>query len=154
MSNQERVEFYKEQIDLENSIVEKAKTSVKGVQNDLIRELILGIAWDSKKHAGMLNALVNMFSKPTPSIAEEISNELKNYVEEHIQLEKKAIETYRKQLESVRGSEGLILKEIIKDEIRHHKLLQTVQKMIVEKFAISEQLLWDMIEESYLDFGE
>ena len=127
---------------------------MKGVQNDLIRELILGIAWDSKKHAGMLNALVNMFSRPTPSIAEEISNELKNYIEEHIQLEKKAIETYRKQIESVRGSERLILEEIIKDEIRHHKLLKTIQKMIVEKFAISEQLLWDMVEESYLDFGE
>lgn len=105
MSNQERVEFYKEQIDLENTIFKKAKTSVEGVQNDLIRELILSIAWDSKKHAWMLNALINMFSKPTPSIAEEISNELRDYVEEHIQLEKKAIETYRKQLESVNGSE-------------------------------------------------
>lgn len=154
MSNQERVEFYKEQIDLENTIFKKAKTSVEGVQNDLIRELILSIAWDSKKHAGMLNALINMFSKPTPSIAEEISNELRDYVEEHIQLEKKAIETYRKQLESVNGSESLILKEIIKDEIRHHKLLKIIQKMIVEKFAISEKLLWEMVEESYLDFGE
>ncbi len=84
MSNQERIEFYIEQIDLENRIVEKAENSVNGVQNELIRELILGIAWDSKKHAGMLTTLVNMYGRPTPSLAEEIGEELKTYVEDII----------------------------------------------------------------------
>lgn len=71
MSKQDRIEFYKEQIDFENLIHEKAKTSIEGIDNILIIELINGIALDSKKHAALLSALVSLHTKATPSIAEE-----------------------------------------------------------------------------------
>ena len=155
MSRQERIEFYKEQVELENSIVEKAEKTVRGMENILVRELILGIALDSKKHAGMLNALISMYTKPTPSIAEELGNELKEAIAEHIKLEQQAVETYQEKLETTDNeSERLIIKAILNDEKKHHKLLQTIQKMIVEKLTLSEKELWEMIEESYLDFGE
>ena len=111
MTKQERVEFYKEQIKLENTIVEKAEKAVQGLENILIRELILGIALDSKKHAGMLNALVSMYTKPTPSIAEEFGEDLKKAITEHIELEQQAIDTYQEKLNTTDNeSEKLIIK--------------------------------------------
>lgn len=155
MSKQERVEFYKKQVELENTIVEKAEKSVQGMENILIRELILGIALDSKKHAGMLNALVSMYTRPTPSIAEEFGDDLRKAITEHIELEKQAIETYQEKLKTADNeSEKLIIKAILNDEKKHHKLLTTIQKMIIEKLTLSEKELWEMVEESYLDFGE
>ncbi|MFX1517609.1 MAG: ferritin family protein [Promethearchaeota archaeon] len=155
MSKQERVEFYKEQINLENTIVEKAEKAVHGMENILIRELILGIALDSKKHAGMLSALVSMYTKPTPSVAEEFGEDLKKAIEEHIELEKQAIDTYQEKLQTAENeSEKIIIKAILNDEKKHHKLLLTIQKMIIEKLTLSENELWEMVEESLFDFGE
>jgi rubrerythrin len=155
VSKQERVEFYKKQVELENTIVEKAEKSVQGMENILIRELILGIALDSKKHAGMLNALVSMFTRPTPSVAEEFGDDLRKAITEHIEFEKQAIETYQEKLETADNeSERLIIKAILNDEKKHHQLLTTIQKMIIEKLTLSEKELWEMVEESYLDFGE
>ena len=37
MSKQERIEFYKEQVEFENTIVEKAEKAVHGLENILIR---------------------------------------------------------------------------------------------------------------------
>jgi hypothetical protein len=51
-------------------------------------------------------------------------------------------------------NEKLIVKAILNDEIKHHKLLKTIQKTILAKLTLSEKELCDMIEESYLDFGE
>ena len=155
MSNQERVKFYKEQIDLENTIVEKAEKAVEGMENILIRELILGIALDSKKHAGMLSALVSMYTKPTPSVAEEFGEDLKIAITEHIELEKQAIDTYQEKLETTENeNEKIIIRAILNDEKKHHKLLQTIQKMIIDKLTLSENELWEMVEESLFDFGE
>ncbi|MHA2246867.1 MAG: ferritin family protein [Candidatus Hodarchaeales archaeon] len=155
MSKQERIEFYKEQVKLENTIVKKAEKAVYGLENILIRELILGIALDSKKHAGMLNAMINMYTKPTPSIAEEFGEDLKDAIAEHIKLERKAIESYKEKLNITDNeSEKLIIKAILNDEKKHHQLLLTIQKMIIEKMTLSEKVLWEMVEESYLDFGE
>jgi len=155
MSKQERVEFYKEQMNLENTIVEKAEKAVQGIENILIKELILGIALDSKKHAGMLSALISMYTKPTPSVAEEFGEDLKKAIEEHIELEKQAIDTYQEKLQTTDNeSEKIIIKAILNDEKKHHKLLLTIQKMIIDKLTLSENELWEMVEESLFDFGE
>ncbi len=158
MSKQDRIEFYKEQIDLENIIYEKAETSVKGVENILVNELIMGIALDSKKHAALLNALVSLHTKGTPSIAEDYGVEIRNNITEHIELERKAIDTYRKLLETIDDeSEKIVIRAILNDEIKHHSLLKTIQKMVVEKLTLSEKEFWDMVEEDqygYIPYSE
>ncbi len=148
MSKEDRIAFYKEQVDFENIIVKKAETSVESIQNIMIRELILSISLDSKKHASMLNALISLLTKPTPSVPEEISTEIKDNISEHIQLEAKAIETYQKLLDSIDDdSEKVVIKAILNDEIKHHSLLKTINKMVVEKLSLSEKEFWDMVEE-------
>ncbi len=144
MSDQERVDFYQKQIELEDKIVKKATDSVKNVKNLLIKELIQGIAMDSKKHASMLNALVAMHTKSTPLIQEDITDELEKNLKEHIALEQEAINTYQELYKKDFGeSEKMIVKAILNDELRHHALLKKIHKMIVEKESLTEQDLWD-----------
>ena len=158
MSKQDRIEFYKQQIDFENLIHEKAQTSIEGVENILIIELIKGIALDSKKHAALLSALVSLHTKATPSIAEEYGARIKENITEHIELERKAIDTYRKLFETIDDeSEKIIIRAILNDEIKHHSLLKTIQKMVVEKLTLSEKEFWDMVEEDqygYIPYSE
>lgn len=154
MSNQERVDFYQKQAELEQKIVEKATDSVKNVNNILIRELIQGIAMDSKKHSSMLNALIAMHTKSTPLIKEDITDELEKNLLEHIALEKQAIETYKELLNrDFKESERIIIEAILKDELRHHTLLKKIHKMIVEKETLTEQDLWDWVWKDSLFHG-
>ena len=144
MNTKERVEFYKNQIKLEEEIVESANTSVKGVPNVMVKELILGIAMDSNKHASLLNALIALNTGTTPLIPEDITDQLKENIEKHIKLEQQAIDTYKafwKELEDEK--EKVVVKAILNDEIRHHQLLKRLHKMIVEKEALTEQDVWD-----------
>ena len=153
MNKQDRISFYEEQISFENAIVEKAEEAVEGIHNIMIRELILSIGFDSKKHASMLNALISLLTRPTPSVPEEISNGIKNSIVEHIQMEAQAIETYQKLLDSIDDpSEKVVIKAILNDEKKHHSLLKTINKMIVEKLSLSEREFWDMVEEED-DYG-
>ena len=154
MSNHERVDFYQKQIELENKIVEKATDSVKNVKNILIRELIQGIAMDSKKHSSMLNALIAMHTKSTPLIEEDLTDELEKNLQEHIALEQQAIDTYQQLSKRDFGeSEKMIIKAILNDELRHHSLLKRIHKMIVEKETLTEQDLWDWVWKDSLFHG-
>ena len=148
MNKQERIAFYEEQVGFENTIVKKAEASVEGVHNIMIRELLLSIALDSKKHASMLTALISLLTKATPSVPEEISSEIKNNIAEHIEMEAEAIETYQKLLDTIDDdSEKVVIKAILNDEIKHHSLLKTINKMIVERLTLSEKEFWAMVEE-------
>ncbi|MHA2055210.1 MAG: hypothetical protein ACW99F_16645 [Candidatus Hodarchaeales archaeon] len=148
MSKQDRVDFYNKQIKLENIIFEKAENSIKGSENILIRELVQGIARDSKKHASMLKALVSMHTKATPSVAEEVGTEIKNAIEEHIKLEAKAIQTYEEYFKTLDDeTEKIIIKAILNDEVTHHSLLKTIHKMVVERLTLSSEEFWDMVQE-------
>jgi len=148
MSKQDRIDFYKKQIDLENTIHDKAEKTVIALPNVLIREMIMGIALDSKKHAALLNALVGLHTKTTPSMPEDIGAEIKKSITEHIELEKQAIESYRNILESIQDeTEKTLIRAILNDEIKHHSLLRTIEKMIIDSLTLSEKEFWDMVEE-------
>jgi ferritin-like protein len=153
MNKQDRIAFYEEQVGFENAIVKKAEASIEGIQNIMIRELILSIGLDSKKHASMLNALISLLTRPTPSVPEEFGTDIRNNIAEHIQMEAQAIETYQKLLDSIDDeSEKIVIKAILNDELKHHSLLKTINKMIVEKLSLSEKEFWDMVEEED-DYG-
>jgi rubrerythrin len=153
MNEKERKELYKKQIALEERIVEAAHTTVKDMKNVMVRELVLGIAMDSNKHSSLLNALVASFGS-TPLIAEEITDQLRTNLEDHIQLEQEAIDSYKeiwKHLEDEK--EKIIIKAILNDEIRHHSLLKKIHNMIVEKETLTEQDLWDLTWKDSLFHG-
>jgi len=144
---QELLEFLKGQIDLEQEIVDISNKSVEEIKNTLVRELIRGIAMDSKKHAMLLNALTGMLEEPTPLIEEKAFDEIKRTIERHIELEAKAIESYGKILKEYKDDTRIttIITEIRKDETRHHSFLKRLLQAIIDKETLTEELLEDWL---------
>ncbi|NHJ48790.1 MAG: ferritin-like domain-containing protein [Asgard group archaeon] len=147
MTDNELIAFLESQISLEEEIVKKSNESVENVKNVLVRELIRGIAMDSKKHALLLTALLGMLQGPTPLIEEENFDAIKKTIERHIELEAKAIETYQDLLTKYEKDNRVrtVISEIHKDEVRHHAFLQKLLKVIVDKETLTEELLDDWL---------
>lgn len=142
MKVEERIKLFKSQIQLEKQIVNAAETSAKNIENVIIRELILGIAMDSRKHESLLNTLISLHEK-FALIDEEIVDQLKQNLENHIRLEKKAIETYQKIWKDLEDDkEKAIIHLILTDEIRHHKFLKQLHKELVEKLSFTSEDYW------------
>ena len=144
-------EFFKRQIELENEIVATAEKSVSEIKNLLVKEMILSIALDSKKHANMLSALLAIQSSTQPFIPEKISKELEANLLKHIKLEQKAIQTYKELLEEVDNEqEKLIIQAIYHDELRHHALLKKIYTTIIEIETLDEGEMWEFIKDDFI----
>jgi rubrerythrin len=144
-------EIFKKQIELENEIVAAAEKSVSGIKNLLVKELILSIALDSKKHANMLSALLAIQSTTQPFISEKISKEIQENLEKHIKLEQKAINTYKQLLEEVENEqEKLIIQALYHDELRHHALLKKIYSTIIDKETLDEGEMWEFIKDDII----
>ena len=143
-----------EGIRLEETIVSRAERTVKDVKNPLIRELVSGIALDSKKHANMLQGLKDLLESKTPFIGVEERDTLSDDIKQHIKLESKAIEEYSKVLDRVDKREmQLILSYLIEDEKRHHQLLKRIEKWIIEAQTYTEEEWWDIMWKDTLFHG-
>lgn len=144
-------EFFKKQIELENEIVATAEKSVSGIKNLLVKEMILSIALDSKKHANMLSALLAIQSSTQPFISEKISKELEANLLKHIKLEQKAIQTYKELLEEVDNEqEKMIIQAIYHDELTHHALLKKIYITIIDKETLDEGEVWEFIKDDFI----
>ena len=147
MKKEEQINFFKKQVKLEHEIVKTAEISVKEVKNIVVRELILGIAQDSHKHASLLNALIALENDVSlPFIQEEVSDQLRENIEKHIKLEQEAIDTYSSLLDQLKDKKTqIVIKAIYQDEVRHHKLLQNLNAIIVAKETVTEEDLWEWL---------
>lgn len=143
MNVEKRIKLFKSQIELEKQIVNTAEISVKNIDNVIVREMILGVAMDSRKHESLLNTLIGLHEK-FALIDEELTDQLKFNLEEHIRLEKKAIDTYQRLWGDLEDEkEKLIVRYILNDELRHHKLLKQLHKKLVEKLTFTDEDYWD-----------
>ena len=143
MNVEERIKLYKSQIELEKQIVNIAETSVKNIDNVIVREMILGIAMDSRKHESLLNTLIGLQEK-FALVDEKLTDQLKQNLEEHIRLEKRAIDSYQKLMDHLEDEkEKLLISFILNDEIRHHKFLKRLHKNLVEKLKFTDEDYWD-----------
>ncbi|MHA1239066.1 MAG: ferritin family protein [Candidatus Odinarchaeia archaeon] len=145
-SKTDLIKFFKKQIELENKIVETANKSASDVQNVLIKELIQGIALDSKKHASLLESAIELLEEHRPLIGPKERRALAEDIKTHIKLEEEAISTYQQLVKQVEHEKlKLILSYLIEDEKRHHRLLTRIDHWIIEEEAINEEELWDIM---------
>ncbi|UCE12556.1 MAG: ferritin-like domain-containing protein [Candidatus Heimdallarchaeota archaeon] len=143
MNVEERIELFKSQIELEKKIVDTAEKTTKNIENIIVREMILGIAMDSRKHESLLNTLIALHEK-FALIDEETTDQLITNIREHIRLEKEAINSYQKLLDSLEDEkEKMIIQFILKEEVRHHRFLKLLHKRFVEKITFTGEDYWD-----------
>jgi hypothetical protein len=136
----------KEQIKVENEIVDSLNTALVDVKNPPVRGVLKGISLDSVKHAEMYAAATELLTSVSQALTQEHLDKQKALVEKHIRLEAELIKKIGKELPSVENQKvKLLLSAILADEKRHHALLKMVLEILVRGETITEADWWDLL---------
>jgi rubrerythrin len=145
-SKDELVQLLKDQIKVENKIVESLNKSLPDIGNQTVQGVLKGISLDSVKHAEMYASAVRLMTTVSKALTQENLDQQKDLVEKHIQLEIVLIQKIGKMLPEVKDKKvRLLLEAILSDEKRHHELLRNVLEIVVKGETITEADWWDML---------
>jgi rubrerythrin len=145
-SKDELVQFLKDQIKVENKIVESLNKSLPDIGNPAVKGVLKGISLDSVKHAEMYSSAVMLLTTVSKALTQENLDKQKDLVEKHIQMEAELIQKIGKELPRVKDKKvRLLLEAILLDEKRHHELLKNVLEILVKGETITEADWWDML---------
>lgn len=86
-SKDELVEFLKEQVKVENKIVDALNKSLPEIDNPTVKGVLKGISLDSVKHAEMYASAVRLMTTVSKALTQENLDKQKDLVERHIQME-------------------------------------------------------------------
>jgi rubrerythrin len=138
--------FLKEQVKVENRIVEALNKSLPEFENPAVKGVLKGISLDSVKHAEMYASAVRLMTTVSKALKQENWDKQQALVEKHIQTEAELIRKISKTLPSVRNNKvKLLLAAILEDEKRHHGLLKEVLEILVKGETITEDDWWDVL---------
>lgn len=144
MDKDETLAFIDRQIDLELKIIEIVEENVEKLGNAFVKDLLLGVSTDSKKHAALLRSLRKAIEGPTPFISTDERDKIAKGIETHIKMEEEAVKTYGELAEKSDSEQVKTIAMMIReDEVRHHALLKELHKTIVEPETLTEDMIWD-----------
>ena len=139
-------EFLENQIILEKKIVESVNNAVNQIDNEAVKTALLGVSLDSSKHAMMYQSAINLMSMSSISLNQEQLDFQKKVIQNHIKMEEAVIKELEKRIDKIDNEKiELLLKAILNDEYRHHKLLKTLYEIVIRGEAITENDWWDAI---------
>jgi rubrerythrin len=140
------LKFLENQIKLEHKIVESITNSLDQIENEAVITALRGISLDSSKHAEMYKSGINLLSASSIALNDEQLDLQKKVIESHIKMEEAVIKELEKKVPHIENEKvELLLRAILSDEIRHHKLLKTLYEIVVRGEAITEGDWWDAI---------
>jgi hypothetical protein len=136
----------KEQIKVENEIVDSLNSALVDVKNPPVRGVLKGISLDSVKHAEMYAAATELLTSVSQALSQEHLDKQKALVEKHIRMEAELIKKIRKVQPTVENEKvKLLLNAILADEKRHHELLKMVLEILVRGETITEADWWELL---------
>lgn len=145
-SKEELVRFLKDQIKVENKIVESLNKSLPEIGNPTVKGVLKGVSLDSVKHAELYASAVMLMTTVSKALTQENLDKQKDLVEKHIQMEAELIEKIGSVLPAVKDNKvKLLLSAILEDEKRHHGLLKQVLEILVKGETITEADWWDVL---------
>ncbi len=148
-SKDELVDLFKNQIKIEQTIVDSVKEGLTEIENPAVKGVLNGISLDSLKHAQMYSSAIALLTSVPQALTEENLDKQKELVKKHIELEALVIQKLREIIPSVQNEKvKLLLNAILEDEKRHHTLLQKVLEILVKGETITDQDWWDVIWEN------
>ena len=139
------IEMLEEQRNLELEHVERLQPSVDKTGHRLVSALLETILFDSKKHAALCQALLDVEAGAAPVILDMDMGAavgLHQDIRQHVQVEERMItrlESIRKEIEEPRVQE--IVDHLLADERRHHSLLQRLSNIIDSDTAAYDEYL-------------
>jgi len=145
-SKDDLVRFLKDQIKVENKIVDSLNKSLPEIGNQTVRGVLKGISLDSVKHAEMYASAVSLLTSVGKALTQENLDMQKDLIEKHIQMEEELIHRISETMPSVKDKKvSLLLNAILSDEKRHHQLLKEVLEILVKGETITEADWWDIL---------
>ena len=78
------VDFLKNQVKVENMIVESLNNSVEDMTNPAVKGVLKGISLDSMKHADMYASAINLLTSVPPALTQEQLDTQRELVQKHI----------------------------------------------------------------------
>lgn len=140
------IEFLKDQVKVENKIVDALNKSLPEIENPTVKGVLKGISLDSVKHAEMYASAIRLMTTVSKALTQENLDKQQDLVEKHIQIEAELIKKISKTLPSVKDNKvRLLLTAILQDEKRHHGLLKEVLEILVKGETITEADWWDIL---------
>ena len=154
MSKVNDAKRFKELATVESDYAVKLEGDVRGYGNEIFREIINSIAIDSKKHAGLFKACAAVSDGEGLSLHEDEYDELVESLKKHEVVEGNMIKTVDGLLAKNQDPRiEMMLKYIKEDELRHHKLLENMNAMVVRKEMILEKDVWNQLFKDVLTHG-
>jgi bacterioferritin (cytochrome b1) len=148
-SKDELVDLFKNQIKIEQTIVDSVKEGLTEIENPAVKGVLNGISLDSLKHAQMYSSAITLLTSIPQALTEGNLDKQKELVKKHIQLEALVIQKLREIIPSVQNEKvKLLLNAILEDEKRHHTLLQKVLNILVKGETITDKEWWDVMWEN------
>lgn len=148
-SKDELVDFFKNQIKIEQTIVDSVKEGLTEIENPAVTGVLKGISLDSLKHAQMYSSAITLLTSVPQALTEGNLDKQKELVKKHIQLEAEVIQKLDKAIPTIQNEKvKLLLNAILSDEKRHHALLKNVLEILVKGETITDQDWWDVMWEN------
>jgi rubrerythrin len=139
------ISFFREQIKLEDQIVESVHQAVKDLKNVVVRSVLKGIAFDSAKHADIYKAAESVISVAQAMTEDEL-DKIGKVVNWHINAEEKLISRLNESIKKTSNKKiQFLLESILADEKRHHELLKKIMQTVVKGETITRDEWWEMV---------
>jgi rubrerythrin len=148
-SNDELIEFIKNQILIEKEIVKSLNEGLLNIKNPPVKAVLKGISLDSVKHAQLYSAASVLLTKVSTALQQENLDTQIELVEKHIKLEENLIKKLGKIIPTIQNNKvKFLLNSVLSDEKRHHELLKMVLDIIVHGETITEDDWWKLLWEN------
>jgi len=148
-SKDELVDLFKNQMRIEQTIVNSVKEGLTEIKNPAVKGVLNGISLDSLKHSEMYSSAITLLTSVPQALTEGNLEKQKELVKKHIELEVKVIQKLREIIPLVQNEKvKLLLNAILEDEKRHHDLLQKVLNILVKGETITDKDWWDVMWEN------
>lgn len=145
----ELVALFKNQIKIEEAIVDSVKNGVVEIENPVVKGVLEGIALDSLKHTEMYSSAINLLTSVPRALTEGNLDKQRKLVEKHIRLETEIIKKLHELIPSIQNEKvKLLVNAILSDEKRHHNLLKKVLEILVRGETITDKEWWDVLWEN------
>ncbi|MGA3111007.1 MAG: ferritin-like domain-containing protein [Candidatus Bathyarchaeia archaeon] len=143
------IDFLKNQIVVENEIVDSLEKALDGMKNPAVKGVLKGVSLDSVKHAELYSAAVTLLTSYSTALTQDNLDQQRALIEKHIKIESELIKKLQVMIPNVEDKKVVfLLNSILADEIRHHAMLKMVLEIIVHGETITEEDWWKLLWEN------
>jgi hypothetical protein len=138
--------FLESMIEAENAIVKSVEDSLEELGNYAVEAALKGISLDSMKHAMLYGSALAILTETRLPLDEGQLDMQRELVERHIAMEEEVITRLEEMIPEVKNKKvSFILKTIIADERRHHRVLLNVHELLIRGETVTEEDWWDAV---------